>query len=176
MYSDLSNIFNCAYKILCSSTAWISFTVTETCRDVTLYSPAFPLMPLGFFIFGEIFAYVTVFWSNHRGSHIPSLWMVHTGCVLLPAFTHLGHEYQDLWVHAMECMRAQTRPWFILSSKKFWGNGVRNHVNSKEKIPSTGSSEVGQILNSASCKTANPTHYPLSNAGSCYLISISSAK
>ena len=35
------------------------------------------------------------------------------------------------WVHAMECMWAQTRPRFILSSKRVWGNGVRTHANSK---------------------------------------------
>ena len=35
--------------------------------------------------------------SSHRGSHIPSLWMMHAGCVFLfLAFTHLGHECQDL--------------------------------------------------------------------------------
>ena len=26
---------------------------------------------------------------------MPSLWMVHAGCVLLPTFTCLGHECQD---------------------------------------------------------------------------------
>ena len=42
------------------------------------------------------------------------------------------------WVRAMKCMYAQTRPRFILSSEGvFWGNGVRTHVNSKGKIPST---------------------------------------
>ena len=46
---------------------------------------------------GEVFVYVTFsFKSNHRGSHIPGLWMVHAGCVFV-AFTHLGHECQDLW-------------------------------------------------------------------------------
>ena len=37
----------------------------------------------------------------------------------------------------MECMRAQTRPRFILSSERGLGNGVRTHVNSKGKISST---------------------------------------
>ena len=42
------------------------------------------------------------------------------------------------WVCVMECMCAQTRPRFILSSERvLWGNGVRTHVNSKGKIPST---------------------------------------
>ena len=40
-------------------------------------------------------------------------------------------------------MCAQTRPRFILFSPKrvLGGNGVRTHVNYKEKVPSTGSSE-----------------------------------
>ena len=59
-------------------------------------SSAFPAISLGFTSLGEIFAYVALFsflffsffLSNHRGSHIPSSWMVHAGCVLLLAFTH----------------------------------------------------------------------------------------
>ena len=35
----------------------------------------------------------------------------------------------------IQCMCAQTRPLFTLSSKKVLGNGTRNHVNSKGKIP-----------------------------------------
>ena len=42
---------------------------------------------VGFTIFCEIFAYVTVLQPNHRGSHIPSSWMVHAGCVFV-AGTH----------------------------------------------------------------------------------------
>ena len=38
-------------------------------------SSAFPAMSLGFSIFGEILAYVTVFKPNHRRSHIPSSWI-----------------------------------------------------------------------------------------------------
>ena len=49
-----------------------------------LSSSASPAISLGFTIFGEIFAYVTVFvLSNHRGSHIPTSWMVHAGCVFV---------------------------------------------------------------------------------------------
>ena len=39
--------------------------------------------------------------------------------------------------------------------KDFGGNGVRNHVNSKGKIPSTGGSEEGRTHNTASRTTAN---------------------
>ena len=62
------------------------------------------------------------------------------GVFSLPAFTRLGHECQDLLspcdaVHVTLC--AQTRPGFILSFKRVFGDGVRTHVNSKGKIPST---------------------------------------
>ena len=46
-------------------------------------SSAFPAISLGFTILGEIFACVTVFESSHRGSHIPSSWMAHAGCVFV---------------------------------------------------------------------------------------------
>ena len=62
----------------------------------------------------------------------------------------------------MGCMCAQTRPWFILSSKRVLGNGVRTHVNSNGKIPSTGGSEEGRTPDAASRRTASPTHYWLS--------------
>ena len=38
----------------------------------------------------------------------------------------------------MERMCKQTRPRFVLSSERVWGNGVRTHVNSMGEIPSTG--------------------------------------
>ena len=44
------------------------------------------------------------------------------GVFLLSAFTNLRHEYQYLFnPHAMEYMRAQTRPRFILSSERVLG-------------------------------------------------------
>ena len=60
-------------------------------------------------------------------------------------------------VCVMKCMCAQTRPWFILSSKT-----VRTHVNSKGKIPSTRGSEEGQSRDIEAHRTASPTHYGLS--------------
>ena len=54
-------------------------------------------MSVGFTILGEIFAYVTIFFN-------PTIkivtfrfcgWCI-LGVFLLPAFTHLGHECQDL--------------------------------------------------------------------------------
>ena len=56
-----------------------------------------PAISLGFIILGEIFAFVTVFFNpaievvtfRLRGWYM-------LGVSLLPAFTRLGHEYQDL--------------------------------------------------------------------------------
>ena len=66
----------------------------------------------------------------------------------------------------MECICAQTLDIGLtilsISSKRVLGNGDRTHVNSKGKIPSTGSSEEDQTDNAASCRTASPTHYQLS--------------
>ena len=42
---------------------------------------AFLALSLGFTILGETSTYV--FQSNHRGSHIPSSWMVHAGCIFV---------------------------------------------------------------------------------------------
>ena len=78
------------------------------------------------------------------------------GMFLLPAFTRLGHECQDLWVRAMECMSAQTRTRLILSSERVLGRrrgggggggkgggGVRTNVDAEGKITCTGISEEG---------------------------------
>ena len=69
------------------------------------------------------------------------------------------------WVHGMECMCAQTRPQFILSSERVFENGVRTHVNSKGEIPSAGGSEEDWTHDAASRRTANPIHYWLGCSG-----------
>ena len=68
----------------------------------------------------------------------------------------------------MECMCAQTRPRFILSSERVVGNGVRTHANTKGKIPSTGGPEQDGTRDAASRRTASPAHYPLSYSGPFY--------
>ena len=59
------------------------------------------------------------------------------GVFLLPAFTRLGHECQDLLspCNGMHVCTDWTSVCTLI--RKFWGNGVRTHVNSKGKIPST---------------------------------------
>ena len=45
--------------------------------------------------------------------------------------------------------------------KEFWAAGVRTHVNSKRKIPSTGGSEKIGSHDAASCRTASPKTLPI---------------
>ena len=83
------------------------------------------------------------------------------GC--LPAFTRLRHECQDLFesVRWNACVH---RPDLGLYSrpKDFWGNGVRAHVNSKGKIPSTGKRNLlGGGSNSRRCIKQDSEHKTL---------------
>ena len=63
------------------------------------------------------------------------------GMSLLPAFNRLGHKRQDLLslYHGMYVYRLDFGLYSHLT--EFWGNGVKTHVNSEGKIPSTGGSE-----------------------------------
>ena len=124
-------------------------------------------MSVGFTIFGEIFAYVTVFNPMIEVVTFCLRGWCMLGVFLLPAFTCLRHQCQDLLslCNGMHC--AQTRPWFILSSKRVLWNGVRTHVNSKGKIPSTGGSEEARTCDAASRRTMSPTHYRLSYSSPC---------
>ena len=65
----------------------------------------------------------------------------------------------------MESVCAQTRPRFILSSKRVWGNGFGTHVNLRGKVPSTAGSEEERTCAAASRRAASPTHYQLSYSG-----------
>ena len=47
----------------------------------------------------------------------------------------------------MECMCAGTRLWFVLSSERVLGNGVRTHFTSKGQIPFTGETQGAVISN-----------------------------
>ena len=69
------------------------------------------------------------------------------------------------WVRAMECMCAQTRPRFILSSTRVLGNGVRTQANSMGKTPSTAGLEKDRTRDTASRRTASLRHYRLSYSG-----------
>ena len=76
------------------------------------------LLSLGFTIFGEVFAYVTVFNPAIEVVTFRLHGWCMLGMFLLSPFTCLGHECQDLFSRWMEYMCAQTRPRFILSSER----------------------------------------------------------
>ena len=99
-------------------------------------SSAFPAVSLGL-ILGEIFAYVTFFSSSHRGSHILSLWMVHAGYVYVAGIQPSRTRMSMCWNACI--LRLDLS--LYSHPKEFLGNGVRTHINSKGKIPSTGRSE-----------------------------------
>ena len=130
----------------------------------TSSSSAFPAISLGSSFWVRFLRMWLFFFSiNNRGSHIPSLWMVHAGCVFIgsiyPSRTYMSASFES--VRRNTCAhRLDLDSYSHL--KEFWGNGVRNHVNSKGKIPSTGGSEEVQTHYAASGRTASPTHYQLS--------------
>ena len=66
------------------------------------------------------------------------------------------------WVRAMECICAQTRPWFILSSKiVFCGMESEPVLNPREKSPQPEkfSPEEDGTHDVAPSRTVSPTHY-----------------
>ena len=70
----------------------------------------------------------------------------------------LGHECQDL----LSPCNGMHVVYSLIWKTFFLGNGVRTHVYSKGKIPSTRGIEEGRTGDTASCTTASPTHYWLS--------------
>ena len=73
----------CVSHRLEESSAAVGHSMKRTDSPYIYASSAFPAISPGVIILGEIFAYMTVFQSNHRGSHIPSSWIVHAGCVFI---------------------------------------------------------------------------------------------
>ena len=103
-------------------------------------SSAFPAIPLGFISLGEILMCVTVFnptievvTFRHRGSCV-------LGVFLLPAFTRLGNECQNLLspCDRMHVCRDWTSVYSLIRKSSFLRNVVGTYVNSKGKITSTG--------------------------------------
>ena len=90
------------------------------------------------------------------------------GVFLLPAFTRLGHERQDLLSPAMKCMYAQTRPRFILSSEGvFGGMEFVPMLTPREKSPLPKISPEEDRTRDA--VESEPKHYQLSYSGPQYL-------
>ena len=93
------------------------------------------------------------FESNHRGSHILSLWMVHAGCVFVASF-HPSRTSMLGFFESMQWNACVHRLDFGLSSHpKELGNGVRTLVHSKGKVPSTGGSEEVRTCNIVSASS-----------------------
>ena len=74
----------------------------------------------------KFFVYVTIFQSNYWGSHIPSSWMEHAGCVFVDSFylsrTRMSGSFESVeWnacVHRLDLG-------LYSSSERILGNGVR---------------------------------------------------
>ena len=116
---------------------------------------------IGLTILGDIFVYVIFFFfffflSNHRVSHILSSWMVRARCVFV-AGIHLSRTWVSGSLESVRWNACEHRLDLGIYShlKEFLGNWVRTHVNSKGKIPSTGSSEEVWTRNAASRRTAS---------------------
>ena len=87
------------------------------------------------------------------------------GVFLLPAFTRLGYECQDL-LSPCDGMHVHKPDFGLYShSKEFGGNGARAHVHSKGKFPFTRGSEEIQTRKAVSHGAASPTHFQLSYTG-----------
>ena len=64
--------------------------------------------------------------------------MVHAGCVFVAGIhsSRTSMNVRIFWVNGMECMRARTRPQFILSSEEvFWGMESEPTLTAREKSP-----------------------------------------
>ena len=126
------------------------------------FPSVFQAIYLGLTTVGEISVCVTIFQSNHWGSHIPTSWMVQAGCAFVagihPSRTWTLQSFESVQWHA--CVH-----WLDLGlyshQKEVLGNAVRTHTNSKGKIPSTGSSK-DWTHDPTSHRTTSPIHYGLS--------------
>ena len=150
----------------------------QTATNLSSSSPSFPAIYLGFTILGEIFVYMAVFvfvffcfLSSHGGSHILSSWMVHAACwvcfcaSIQPSRTWMSGSLKSVRWNACVIrldLGVYSHP------TEFWGNGVKTHVNSKRKIPSTGESEEVWTGSAAPRRTVSPTHYQLSYSSPHY--------
>ena len=70
----------------CESFGLVSIFLSFLLSSSSFSSSAFPALSLGFTIFLCDFCVCDVylfFLSNHIGSHIMSLWMVHAGCIFV---------------------------------------------------------------------------------------------
>ena len=88
-----------------------------------------PAISLGFTILVR-FLRMWPFLSNRWGSHIPSSWMVHAGCVFVASIhwprSWMSRSLEPVWWNACE---HRLDLGLYSYPKEFFGNGVRTHVN-----------------------------------------------
>ena len=128
---------------------------------------------------GEIFAYETVFYSNHWGSHIQSLWMVHAGCVFV-ASIHPSRTWMSGSVKSVRWNACVHRLDLGLYShlKELGGGGVglragemesepmltpreKSPLPEKKKFPRGGSNQQCHITQDSEPYTTNELFRPL---------------
>ena len=92
---------------------------------------------------------------------------------LLPVFTCLGHEHQDLssLCHGMHVCTDKNSV-YTLIRKSFWGFESEPMLTPREKssLPEKFSPEEDQTHDAASSRTASPTHNQLSYSGPSKII------
>ena len=71
----------------------VEVRVTVLLFSPYVFSSTFRARSVGFTILGVISCVYDCLLPSHGGGHIPSVWMLHAGCFLLLAFTHLRHEF-----------------------------------------------------------------------------------
>ena len=121
---------------------------------------------------GEIFAYVTVFSSNHWGSHIPSSWMVHAWCVFVacihPSWTWMSGSFEPWQWNA--CVYGLDL--FVLSSERIWGEWSQNLCELQGKNPLWEKMFLRGESNPQCCikQDCEPYTLPMSCSGPCTLL------
>ena len=121
-----------------------------------------PAMSLGFTILGEMRPFF-------NPAINVDIFCLHGWCVLsvflLLAFTHLGHERQDLLspCHGMHVCTDETLVYTLI--RKRMESDPMLTPREKLPLPEKSSSEEDRIHNTASCRTASPTHSQLSYSG-----------
>ena len=92
------------FKFLTQSVKLVSLLILNTSHQDLLLLLCSPAISLGFTMLGEIFVYVTIFQSNHWGSHIPSLLMAYAWCIFVagnhPSRTRMSESFQSVWCNA----------------------------------------------------------------------------
>ena len=125
-------------------------------------SSAFPAESLGFSLFLVRFLHIWPFKKNPTVEVV--IFNLHGWCIL-DVFFVVGIHLSRAWLWRF-FEYAQTRPRFILSFERVFGDWSQNSCKLQgKKILSTGGSEEGRTHDTASHRTASPKCYRLSYSG-----------